>query len=66
MRVWPLGVGFQERASNYFMLLQSKVVVVSDEEKAGQRSGQVWTRETNANEPLLKRRDLGNIVKTKR
>jgi hypothetical protein len=34
MGVWPPGVGLQGQASNQLMLLRSKGVVVSDEEKA--------------------------------
>jgi hypothetical protein len=34
MGVWPPGVGLQGQASNRLMLLRSKGVVVSDEEKA--------------------------------
>jgi len=34
MRVWPLGAGLQEQASNRLMLLRLRDVVVSDEEKA--------------------------------
>ena len=28
-KVWPLGVGYQEQASNHSKLLRSRVVVVS-------------------------------------
>jgi hypothetical protein len=34
MRVWPLGAGLQEQASNHLKLLWSKAMVVSVEEKS--------------------------------
>jgi len=34
MRVWPLGAGFQEQASNHLKLLWPKATVVSVKEKA--------------------------------
>jgi len=34
MRVWPLGAGMQEQASNHLKLLWAKAMVVSVEEKA--------------------------------
>ena len=37
MRVWPLGVGLQEQASNHLKLLWSKAMVVSVKEKAWHR-----------------------------
>ena len=62
----PFGVGFQERASNHSKLLRSRAVVVSVGVKAlGTNPEQVWIRETNASEPLLTRRDVENVVKTR-
>ena len=37
MGVWPPGAGLQGQASNHLMLLRSKDVVVSDEEKAADK-----------------------------
>jgi hypothetical protein len=37
MRVWSLGAGLQEQASNHLKLLWSKAMVVSVEEKSRQR-----------------------------
>jgi hypothetical protein len=37
MRVWPLGAGLQEQASNHLKLLWPKAMVVSVEEKSRQR-----------------------------
>ncbi len=37
MRVWPLGAGLQEQASNHLKLLWSKAMVVSVKEKSRHR-----------------------------
>jgi hypothetical protein len=37
MRVWPLGAGLQEQASNHLKLLWSKAMVVSIKVKSRQR-----------------------------
>ena len=34
MRVWPLGAGLQEQASNHLKLMWSKAMVVSVKEKS--------------------------------
>ena len=56
----PLGVGFQERASNHPKLLCSRDTVVSVGVKAsGTYPEQVRIRETNESEPSLTRRNPG-------
>jgi len=52
-------VGFQEQASNHSKLLRSKAVGGEHwSQSTGLYPGQVWVRETNVSEPLLKRRKL--------
>jgi len=53
----PFEVGFQEQASNHSKLLRSKAVGGEHwSQSTGMYPGQVWVRETNVSEPLLKRR----------
>lgn len=53
----PFEVGFQEQASNHSKLLRSKAVGGEHwSQSTGLYPGQVWVRETNVSEPLLKRR----------
>ena len=51
MGVWPPGAGLQGQAPNHPMLLRSKVVVVSDGEKAD-LSRQVSDEKMSKSEPL--------------
>ena len=50
----PLGTGWQEQVPNHLRRLWSKAMVVSAEEKAWQRPGQVSGKKRTAKEPLLK------------
>src|SRR5881628_967474 len=61
--LWPFGVVLRGMASNRLELRWLKTVVASVEEKATV-SCQVGTGKTNVSEPLLKRRDLGNGIRT--
>jgi hypothetical protein len=60
----PLEAVWQEEAATPLKLLWSRVRVVSVEEKAGQRVRQVWTKKTNAREPLRTCRKRRDAVKT--
>jgi hypothetical protein len=63
MKVWPFGAALRGEVSNRLMLRWLKTVVVSDEEKA-QVMRQVGTGKTSVSEPLVKRRDRMNDIKT--
>lgn len=56
MGVWPPGAGLQGLAPNHLMLLRSKDVVVSDEEKADSIR-QVSDEKVSASEPSMTRRN---------
>jgi len=60
----PLGAGLQEQASNHLKLLWSKAMVVSVMEKSRLRLWQVRIRETSTSEPLMRRRNELDGVKT--
>jgi hypothetical protein len=49
----PLEVGLQGQASNHLELRGSKARVVSVEDTARLEARQVWTKKTNASEPLM-------------
>jgi hypothetical protein len=59
----PFGVALQGEASNHLMLHWLKTVVVSDEEKAHVMR-QVGTGKASGSEPLLKRRNNLDGIKT--
>lgn len=60
---WPFGVALQGEASNHLMLRWLKTVVVSDEEKAHVMR-QVGIGKASGSEPLLKRRNNLDGIKT--
>ena len=58
MIVWPISIGVQTQVLNRCMLLQLKVVVVSDAVKRfRQKRDQVSVRKLNFTEPLMKCRN---------
>ena len=64
-KAWPLGVGYQEQASNRFKLLRSRVVVVSVGVKHWIHLVQVWSREMSESEPSSTRRKVEIDVETR-
>jgi hypothetical protein len=54
----PLGVGWQEQASNRLKLRWLRACVVSVDGKGGARPRQVRIEETNASEPLMRCRKV--------
>jgi hypothetical protein len=60
----PLGAGLQDQASNHLKRLWSKGRVVSVKEKSRLRLWQVRIREMNVSEPLMRRRNELDGVKT--
>ena len=60
----PLEAGLQEQVSNHLKLLCSKGRVVSVKEKSRLRLWQVRIREMNVSEPLMRRRNELDGVKT--
>jgi hypothetical protein len=58
----PLGPGVQAQGPNPLKLQTLRAAVVNVEEKAGQRSCQVWVKETSVSEPLRTcRKHLGDV-----
>ena len=64
MRVWPLGLGLQEKGPKHLKLRRLRAGVVSVEEKACLEVCQLRIRETSASEPLMRCRKLPDDVKT--
>ena len=62
---WPLGVGYQEQASNHSKLLRSRVVVVSVGVKHWSHLVQVWSREMSESESSSTRRKVEIDVETR-
>ena len=66
MEVRPSEVSVQARASNHLKQHSLKVIVVSVEEKSVRKKNrQIGISKTNANEPLMTRREFAHNIKTK-
>jgi hypothetical protein len=57
MEVWPSAIALQEEVANRHVRRRLRAGVVSDVEKARQRSRQVWIVKASETEPLLKCRN---------
>ena len=60
-----LGIGLQDQVPNRLKLLWSKAMVVSVSGKGRPRAGQVRAKQTNASEPLTRRRKRMDVIETR-